>query len=611
MEKRTIDWLLEHLPTEPGEGLLPWALETQEEELGGDYLIFHNERLRGAPTMYQLLEENSIIGKSEWWTNCACTACGSEFYTRKGTTRRSFLLLEGEDGEIYPIGPGGEEDPALPGIGNTVEYMEGDHLLCPYCEMDLRVIHRDTVRGGRTKQIQIAEMRNVGRFTTILYWLVAKTVSEHGVTHSTHPRFAYVLGDRGELVAFSHRRPGVYDKDRADNHWHQLATNHDRWDARYHDWGSANDTKCGSDAFGTLPAEADMEGTTGEKTGLRRYWEDTDGCYPVEYLKIWQKKKNVENLVNAGFSSMCREAIRAGLRAGNSPWAALAEAVDLNQKRPSAMLGVSRAELKQIRTATDPYGLLKAWKKYRAAGGAEDIGTITSAYETAGQYAVHTAIELIRRWGDCDIGKLQRYMIKQKTTLREIGLLRDSRDMAKELAGDRALTEEELWPRHLQQAHDRLDAMRVAVINKKESQRLQGGFDRVLETYRDIQWNDGHLAVILPESNEELILEGKVLRHCVGGYGSEHAEGKNIILFVRHYRRPERSYYTLNISFAGETPTEIQLHGYGNERHGAHKQYRHSIPKEVRAFVDRWEEEVLAPWWRQHRKEIEKETKTA
>ena len=39
-----------------------------------------------------------------------------------------------------------------------------------------------------------------------------------------------------------------------------------------------------------------------------------------------------------------------------------------------------------------------------------------------------------------------------------------------------------------------------------------------------------------------------------------------------------------------------QLHGYGNERHGEHKQHSHSIPKKVTAFVERWEREVLAPW---------------
>lgn len=40
--------------------------------------------------------------------------------------------------------------------------------------------------------------------------------------------------------------------------------------------------------------------------------------------------------------------------------------------------------------------------------------------------------------------------------------------------------------------------------------------------------------------------EGATLKHCVGGYAKSHASGR-IILFIRHERRPERSWYTLNV----------------------------------------------------------------
>ena len=44
-------------------------------------------------------------------------------------------------------------------------------------------------------------------------------------------------------------------------------------------------------------------------------------------------------------------------------------------------------------------------------------------------------------------------------------------------------------------------------------------------------------------------------------------------------------------------PKRVQLHGYGNERHGRNKEHRHSIPKKVLDFCDRWEREVLMPWY--------------
>lgn len=80
---------------------------------------------------------------------------------------------------------------------------------------------------------------------------------------------------------------------------------------------------------------------------------------------------------------------------------------------------------------------------------------------------------------------------------------------------------------------------------------------------------------------------------------------------MRHYRRPERSYYTLNIDLTLPRPKEIQLHGYGNEHHGERKQYHHNIPKKVRDFCDRWEREVLTPWFMEEQRKKFAETNKA
>ena len=66
-----------------------------------------------------------------------------------------------------------------------------------------------------------------------------------------------------------------------------------------------------------------------------------------------------------------------------------------------------------------------------------------------------------------------------------------------------------------------------------------------------------------------------------------------------------------------EKPYQVQLHGYGNERHGPHKEYRHAIPQKVKDFVDRWKREILMPWWNKQKKaeaaakELEERRKTA
>jgi hypothetical protein len=91
--------------------------------------------------------------------------------------------------------------------------------------------------------------------------------------------------------------------------------------------------------------------------------------------------------------------------------------------------------------------------------------------------------------------------------------------------------------------------------------------------------------------------ESDKLLHCVKHYGDRHVSG-NPVFFVRHYRRPERSYYTLNEDLTKPTPKRLQLHGYRNDAVC-------KIPKKVLEFCDRWEREVLAPWWAERqRKEV-------
>lgn len=89
----------------------------------------------------------------------------------------------------------------------------------------------------------------------------------------------------------------------------------------------------------------------------------------------------------------------------------------------------------------------------------------------------------------------------------------------------------------------------------------------------------------------------------VGGYGDAHCRLEQTIFFVRHYRRPERSYYTLSMDLRG-IPAQRQLHGYGNERHGPNKEYSHKIPRKVLDFVDAWKRTVLDPWYKNQIREV-------
>lgn len=272
------------------------------------------------------------------------------------------------------------------------------------------------------------------------------------------------------------------------------------------------------------------------------------------------------------------------------------------------MLGMSKGDFKAIRKAGKQWDFecQSLWQAFRASGytSAIQFQIYRDMFTDSGMRALAA---LRKRYGEEDPEKLIRYLKKQRMRTAEIGILLDTRNAAKDLAGNRALTQEELWPRNLQAAHDRYTRARIESIDAEKVKKFQQGFDAVIDKYGQLQWTDGELCIILPKSYAELVQEGNVLRHCVGGYGDSHISGSDTIFFVRKYRRPERNYYTLDINMQ-DKPYRKQLHGYGNERHGINKQYSHKIPQKVLDFCARWEREVLMPWWRDNQK---KEGKTA
>ncbi len=355
MTRAETDYLISALPETAPAGLINWVQENESEELGRDYLIFHNERIRLQPSM-EMLMDNCVLGKSIWAAVACCTACGEEIITEKAG-RRSFFMADGDDGNSYPLPPTGwtqseivEYDVVYP----RVEYTDNDGIFCPFCGSSLRIVHRENVRGGRTKQLQVAQLTNVGKYTAVILWLISRTVSEWGIDNNAYPRFAYVLGQKGELKTFTHRRPGVCGKDHPAENWRLLTDNRDRWNARYHDWGSSNDTKVGTAVWTSVPTEREMVGTTGEKTGLLTYWKQ-GGVRPVEYLKLWRKRKNVENLVNSGFTKMVSDSIKEGLRYGADIVSELEKVADMKQRKPSKMLGLTREKLNLIQKDAEPY----------------------------------------------------------------------------------------------------------------------------------------------------------------------------------------------------------------------------------------------------------------
>ena len=126
-------------------------------------------------------------------------------------------------------------------------------------------------------------------------------------------------------------------------------------------------------------------------------------------------------------------------------------------------------------------------------------------------------------------------------------------------------------------------ARATAAIRYREDAALRGKFEKMAKRLQALRWEYMGLIITPAESEEQLILEGKALGHCVGGYGKAHCSGESIF-FIRHTESPKESYFTLQL----DTATGKVLQNRG--RHNCAR------TQEVEAFEQAWLCQVVKPW---------------
>lgn len=597
MDKELIRTLL---PEEPRPGLLSWTKRHCGDELGHDYMVWHPKKVPVYDIGEAMTDNDWKPKRYERVADCTCKACGANFATElAGNLLRFWIDDCGEWWDLDPRGQCPYEDEESYANGYDVEIESGDNVQCPLCMSELVTIQAKDLRGGRRKQIMVISIEVIQGYAAVVYWLVRREIYDTWNRYSVHPRDAYVLDENGTIHRYTHTIGGGLTTETNDECWRLTKNKRDSLDMVYHDWGSVSNKKKGGLFYDE--DTPDLDGTTAEKTGLQEF-VGYDGTYSVEYLKLWKRFPSLENLVITGWGRLVDQ-IAAMSFGGYDAKTEMAKVIDISKSKPHEILGMSKSDFRTIRKNNWQWNFEAQvlFNQFRESGftSALQFHTYLLAFKDDG---IRALLDLNRLYGDRDIEKIKRYLEKQNMRPSEAGILLDTRNAAKALAGERPLSQEELWPRNLQDAHDRLTRARILQIDQEKAKKYQMDFDAVISKFEDLQWTDGDLCIVIPKSYVDLVQEGNVLRHCVGGYSEDHISGRHTIFFVRHYRRPERSYYTLDINML-DRPYRQQLHGYGNERHGINKQYRHTIPQKVLEFCDRWEREVLMPWYRDNQKE--------
>lgn len=114
-----------------------------------------------------------------------------------------------------------------------------------------------------------------------------------------------------------------------------------------------------------------------------------------------------------------------------------------------------------------------------------------------------------------------------------------------------------LYPPHFIDAHDRADAALQAKKIKIKQEQIKA----ITKKCKKYQYEEGDYFIRQPHTPEEIIEEGRILRHCVGGYAKRHFEGSTTIMFLRKKEEPDIPFYTIEVDNKQKI---VQCYGYRN-----------------------------------------------
>lgn len=274
-----------------------------------------------------------------------------------------------------------------------------------------------------------------------------------------------------------------------------------------------------------------------------------------------------------------------------------AAAIHWDAETPAEFLGVKPRELRMLQEAnTYSWVRIEALGIYRRQ---KEKSTLEDCLRFAqNRMDGNKQKMLLKRMRErgVSIGKLLRYMNKhclEKRTIRSALDAYVDYLVAAEGVGLDLNNPIFLMPRDFEEKHDQVTAAwskvqeerrREADVRRREAdakrfrKRLQGLSVRYTYT-------DGELLIRPAASAEEIVREGKLLHHCVGGYADRHISGATTILFLRRRSAPGKPLCTIEV----RGNSIVQIHGWDDERTACEDNPERRSPRELyREFLEEW-----------------------
>ena len=450
------------LPQEPPEGLIPWL---QKQGKLQEHVIWYKAAWVHDP----------LTGQQKRMAELRCSACGDTMYAdRIPNPGHTFGYFDPESG--HPVS-------------------SGNRVRCPMCGCAAETIHIGRGRGGHYgKEYWPMTVTRVGDRLALVGWCVGKYISCEGAESISCRRYeAYVVEDHKVVRLMGYIK------------WMSCISFFGHWEQRkicLDNWGEAD-----------LVYPWDRRlliGSTAENSKLDLYMRAAKEPYPVTYLRLWQRHRNIENLIMQGCGAMVGEMIRAECyrysyeRTRGMP--KLAE-INWKEKRPAKMLGLTGEEFRFCRKFKWTPEELQFYRLCREKGIRLRIPEDLTDCKAAGLHWCRSTIEKER----APLLRTVRYLKRQSTKDRKADgrILDDYWSIAKSEGYD--LSDEHVrFPKDLLRAHDRVaeerrirEEAQRARDRAEKNKKLQEAFAKQQAVLAPLAWQHG----------------GILIRPCAGGTG--------------------------------------------------------------------------------------------
>lgn len=414
------------------------------------------------------------------------------------------------------------------------EVYSSDDTICPYCGEQVTAYHiSDISRSIQLEEAWPMTVHAVNGRLVILQWYAVRRAYHNGtVKDIIRPYKGVVFADRKAVKLMGYYR------------FMSLLSFFGKWEQRKR----FTDTfgKIRSDMVLPFPPEL-LEQTNAANSKLDIYLNCDTETVPVTYLRVWQKHKNIENLIVQGAGGIINEKLfnNCSYYGYNGPRniSANLNGIDWKAERPAQMLGLNKDEFKLCVKGKWSNNKLTFYQEIKAL----DTDIKITDLDLCMQYGVYDVKRMIE--GSYPVMKCIRYLEKQKkkyAIARNIKVnlkyLTDYWKMAQDI-GDNINDPEIMYPQNLVTAHDTA-AQRY---KHKEDEILNQKFKLRYKELSKFAWELDNLIIRPAKTQKEMVTEGKKLHHCVATYINSHASGTTAIFFIRHKDKPRTPYFTLEL----------------------------------------------------------------